>query len=311
MNMKNATLLLFAWLLINVTYAQSRKQIEPITDLVNTIVGQQKQKSTTKKGLKAQAQAEQSYNQAMEELALKLSSDLLDVGKKRVAVANFLNTRSETTELGKFLAEEFSTLLFTRKLMVVDRGQLEVLMEENKIGAKGLLNSSEVARLGKMAGVQVIVTGTITMFDSQIKLALKGIDVEQGVMMAAAVGTIPRTESIDELYGSEAKGSGNGSGEERTFSTSQNPCKPASDCKTKSLGGVCIINRSKRDVEVHVWGQGGGKFLIHPGKSEGVNQIPITGDFVKVRLDIRGDGRQRDIQTHSIEACKVQTVTIN
>lgn len=293
--------MLFGWLLITATYAQSRKKTEPITDLLNTIVGQQQQKSTTKQGLKAQAEAEQRYNAAMEQLALKLSSDLLATGKKRVAVANFMNSRNETTELGKFLAEEFSTLLFGKKLLVVERSQLETLMDENKIGAKGLLNASEVAKLGKLAGVQIIVTGTITLLDNQIRLALKGIDVEQGVMAAAALGNIPRTEAIDELYGSET-GSGEGGG------STSNICKKAPDCESRSLGGVCVTNKSKQPITARIWGSE--TLLIAPGKTEGVNQIQVKGDFKKTRIDIKGEGRKNEWRSVDVEACKVASVVI-
>ena len=272
--------------------------------MVNTLVNSSEERANARQKAKNQAEAERQYNAAMEQLALKLSSDLLATGKKRVAVANFINSRNETTELGKFLAEEFSTLLFGKKLLVVERSQLETLMNENKIGAKGLLNTSEVAKLGKLAGVQVIVTGTITLLDDQIRLALKGIDVEQGVMVAAALGNIPRTEAIDELYGSET-GSGEGGG---GTSTATNACKKAADCESRSLGGVCVTNKSKQPITARIWGSE--TLLIAPGKTEGVNQIQVKGDFIKTRIDIKGEGRKNEWRSVDVEACKVASVVI-
>lgn len=282
--------------------AQKHKK-DPVTDLVNTLINSSEERANARQNAKNQAEAERQYNAAMEQLALKLSSDLLATGKKRVAVANFINSRNETTELGKFLAEEFSTLLFSKKLLVIDRGQLEQLMNENKIGAKGLLNTSEVAKLGKLARVQIIVTGTITMLDNQIRLALKGIDVEQGVMAAAALGNIPRTEAIDELYGSET-GSGIGGG----TSTATNACKKAADCESRSLGGVCVTNKSKQPITARIWGSE--TLLIAPGKTEGVNQIQVKGDFKKTRIDIKGEGRKNEWRSVDVEACKVASVVI-
>ena len=290
------------------TNAQRSKN-DPLSDLANSILGSQQQKSNDKRTQKAQAEAEQLYSQAMQDLALKLSSDLLANNKKKVAVVNFMNTRNEGSELGKFLAEEFSALLFSKKLIVIDRSQLEYLMNENKISSQGMLNPSEVAKLGKLAGVQVIITGTITLFDKNLKLALKGIDVEQGVVVGAALGTIPRTESIDELYNSDSK-SGGQSGGNPEYSSSTS-CKSASDCKNMSLGGVCVHNKSNRDIEVRIYSKEVNNLLIHPGKSEGINQLQIKGDFQKMRVVISGEGRRNEFKMVSVEACKVENVTVN
>jgi TolB-like protein len=287
-----------------------RSKNDPLTNLANSVFGSGGQKSNDKKTLKSQAETDELYNKAMQELALKLSSNILSSGKKRVAVFDFKNTRNEVTELGKFLSEEFSTILFDKKLSVVNREQLKTLMKENKMSADGELNTTDFAKLGKLAGIQIVITGTITLFDKQIRLALKGIDIEQGIIVAAAVGTIPRTDAIDELYTS-GSGSSEESGEGGSISIPQNNCKPTKDCKKMSLGGVCILNKSTRDIEVRIVGKGGGNFLIHAGKTEGTNQIPIRGDFQKVSMYIKGEGRRNSYENVSIEACKVETITID
>jgi TolB-like protein len=285
--------LLLGCALLQPAYAQRRKK-DPVTDLVNTLVNSSEERSNARQSAKNQSEAERQYNAAMEQLALKLSSDLLAAGKKRVAVVNFLNSRNETTELGKFLAEEFSTLLFAKKLLVVDRSQLETLMNENKIGAKGLLKTSEVAKLGRLAGAQVIVTGTITMLDNHFRLAFKGIDVEQGMIAAAALGTIPRTEALDELYGQE--------------SDAKTPCPKATDCESRSLGGVCITNKSKQPIKARIWGDE--TYLILPGKTEGTNQIQVKGDFKKTRVSITGEGRKNESRSVDVVRCKVASVVV-
>jgi TolB-like protein len=178
-----------------------------LDNVANTLLESEKKNSSEKRSKKNDAEMEKLYNQGMKDLASQISSDLAENNKKKVAIINFMNTKSQSTELGKFLAEEFSNLLFSRKLTIIDRSQMESLMNENKISAKGLMKPSEVARLGKLAGVQAIIIGTITLFDKKLKLAVKAIDVEQGIVVGAALGTIPRTESIDELYHSDSKSS--------------------------------------------------------------------------------------------------------
>ena len=206
--MKNTftTIALFAVLLpFSFVNAQRSSFLD---DVAKSVLKGEERKSDDKRSQKKEAEIEKMYDKAMKDLSSQISSDLAENNKKKVAIVNFMNTKNQITELGKFLAEEFSNLLFSRKLTIIDRSQMESLMNENKISSKGLMKPSEVARLGKLAGVQVIIIGTITLFDKKIKLAVKAIDVEQGIVVGAALGTIPRTESIDELYYSDSKGGG-------------------------------------------------------------------------------------------------------
>ena len=210
--MKNTftTIVLFAVLLpFSFVNAQRSSFLDDVAkDVTKSVLKGEERKSDEKRSQKKEAEIEKMYDKAMKDLSSQISSDLAENNKKKVAIVNFMNTKNQITELGKFLAEEFSNLLFSRKLTIIDRSQMESLMNENKISSKGLMKPSEVARLGKLAGVQVIIIGTITLFDKKIKLAVKAIDVEQGIVVGAALGTIPRTESIDELYYSDSKGGG-------------------------------------------------------------------------------------------------------
>lgn len=64
--------------------------------------------------------------------------------------------------------------------------------------ADGLLDPKTVIKLDDMAGIEVIITGTVTPMDNSIKLTVKATDVTRGVVIAAEYGSVPRTEAIND-----------------------------------------------------------------------------------------------------------------
>lgn len=227
-------------------------------------------------------------NKVLEDMASQIAADLLTAGKKRVAVVNFLDVQRKPNQAGNALTEEFSALLFGKKLTVIDRSRLDVLMNENKIGAQSLIKPSEIAHLGRLTGVQVVITGSLSQAGANTKLVLKGIDVEEATVIAAATGILDQVNS-----------------------SSESRCAAAPNCDQLSLGGICVTNQSRRSIEISLVGIKGGQYLIPPGETEGINQVPIQNDFRKVIIFIRGDGRTTKHQSVSIEACEVKNVVVN
>jgi hypothetical protein len=81
-----------------------------------------------------------------------------------------------------------------------------MLMEENKMSSKGLLDPKNRAKLGALDGIDVIVTGTTSPFDNTVELTVSAIDISRGTSFAATDGTIPRTEAINALLRNQVGG---------------------------------------------------------------------------------------------------------
>ena len=200
--MKVTVLFLMFGLFFTSTNAQKDKN-----NSVNDFITSKGKKSEARQNARAEKKRKRVIKKLVEELSSYLQvKGAKNTKPKRVTVITFLKSNNELSEFGRFLAEEFSISLFkTKKFLVVDRSQIQTLMEENKIGSTGTLNPAEVARLGKAAGVQIVVTGTITMVDNQFNISIKGIDVERSLVAASAEGSIPRTQGFDALYNSVGK----------------------------------------------------------------------------------------------------------
>jgi TolB-like protein len=80
-------------------------------------------------------------------------------------------------DAGAIVAEWMTTALNkTGAFEVYERLSLEKLMQEHKLGMSGLLEAETIAKIGKMRGVEAIVTGSVSKFGDVISVTAKLID---------------------------------------------------------------------------------------------------------------------------------------
>ena len=101
----------------------------------------------------------------------------------RVAVMNFENNSSWHywgDNLGYAAADELVTQLFgTGKFSLVERSQLDAVLAEQNLGQSGRVNPNQAAEIGRLLGVQLILTGSITKFSIDTKGGgFRGLGVE-------------------------------------------------------------------------------------------------------------------------------------
>lgn len=130
-------------------------------------------------------------------------------GKPRIAVVDFRNhSRSYYggPQLGRAAADELNTqLVQSGAFTVVERSRLQALIAEQDLGQSGRVDASTAAELGRLLGVQAIVTGSITQFsvqttgggigpvsasysEAESKMDVRVVNVETGAIMAAVEG---------------------------------------------------------------------------------------------------------------------------
>lgn len=148
------------------------------------------------------------HAQDMKQVSSSLTAKIAAAGRKKVAVVDFTDLQGNVTELGRFLAEELSGALAedARGFRVVDRTHLKVILQEHKLASTGLIDPQTARQLGRISGVDTLVTGTITSaFGDSVRLSVKALDVETAEIIAQSRADIPKTKAIEEM--------GRGSGE--------------------------------------------------------------------------------------------------
>jgi TolB-like protein len=162
------------------------------------------------------AQPVLAYQQQVQALSNDVAGSIVHSGKHRVAVVDFTDLQGSILELGRFLAEEVSVDLAqaalgdtAERFEVIDRTHLRSILQEHKLAATGLIDPQTARRLGEIAGVEALVTGTITPFGESVRLSVKLLDTESAKIFGASTADIPKTQAIQELL---ARGVGTSGG---------------------------------------------------------------------------------------------------
>jgi TolB-like protein len=79
---------------------------------------------------------------------------------------------------------------------VVEREEIQKLVEEQKLGASGPVDAQRAAKLGKLVGARYVVLGTFIDFYGEFRLDARLVNVETGEMVKVEKDEAPR----DHLY---------------------------------------------------------------------------------------------------------------
>jgi TolB-like protein len=141
------------------------------------------------------------FDSEMSNLVTTTANAIQKAGIKAVTTADFTDLNGNGSNLGLFLADEFATdlVMMNSNFSVVDRANFKRIMEENKFELSGLVDPDTVKKLGKIAGVDAIIIGTVAPFNNKLRLTIKILATETGRIVGAARVDITKTGGIDRL----------------------------------------------------------------------------------------------------------------
>ena len=143
--------------------------------------------------------AQKTLADGVKELATQISASTTKEQKRRVAVVPFKELDGKTTILGTYLAEELLSHLVNAGLKVVERGMLDKLLGELRLQQTGAIDPATAKQVGKLAGVDAIVTGTITDLQTSIGINCRLIDTTTGDIFAAAQTKITKDDDVKKI----------------------------------------------------------------------------------------------------------------
>lgn len=119
-------------------------------------------------------------------------------GVRRVAVVPFRDQAGRLTHSGAVVADRLTLHLVQREVEVVERVRLADVMGELKLGMTGALDGASVKRLGRVLGVDAIVSGTlIELVDSRVEAVTRLVEVETARVLAASSATLEKDWAPD------------------------------------------------------------------------------------------------------------------
>lgn len=92
-------------------------------------------------------------------------------------------------------------LIETKTFTVTERARLEEVMQEQRLGLSGAVESATAARVGKLTGARLVILGSVSRLGANYHLSTEMVDSETGEIMASDV-----TEVAVEVFDKDASG---------------------------------------------------------------------------------------------------------
>lgn len=120
---------------------------------------------------------------------------------RRVAVLHFSPAGRPDAEGGVILSERImSRLAGTGDLEVVERTLLDKVLEEQRLETSGALDPRQAREVGRLLGVDAIVTGTFTsMADRRVEVHARLIDARTARILGAATARVEKEWEVDDM----------------------------------------------------------------------------------------------------------------
>ena len=130
----------------------------------------------------------------LNDLANDLSNQIKSTQTKRMAILDFPYIDGFDSNGSKIVQERLITILSPNKMfLVLERTRLDKILEEKKLEMSGLFDEETTTKLGRMLGVQVVLTGTlIDINDKETEINARIIDAGTGGIIASGKTTIPK-----------------------------------------------------------------------------------------------------------------------
>lgn len=117
-----------------------------------------------------------------------------------VAVLPFTGDQTVTQEQLGFMSGKFSSeLIATQNFMVLDRGKMDYILQEQGFQQSGICNTSECkVQMGQMLGVDYLVAGNLVNFGGEYAMHLELVDVGTGQVHTAL--DLSRRGELQNVY---------------------------------------------------------------------------------------------------------------
>ncbi|MFQ3574528.1 MAG: CsgG/HfaB family protein [Thermodesulfovibrionales bacterium] len=235
----------------------------------------------------------------------------------------------EKSKVGKAVAEMLATEIVKDGFVkVIERNQLEKILNEHKLSASGKIDPSDAVKLGKLLGVSAILTGSVTQYSVEQKSSgFLGIGSNTSIATVVISGKLIDTTTAEIISAVEGKGEDSssslkiGSLARSDVSIEQTLLQNA----TKKALSQIVLNLKENESKIktqklsaviaHADKQGG-FFVLDIGKNSGIHKdmhlyvlkvtkeisSPTTGQVIKKITDYIADLKVIEVDNDSSTA---------
>lgn len=219
--------------------------------------------------------------------------------KPRIAVLDFDYSSVSNPGFFSYLpgdAKGVSDLLVNKLVeagnyRVIERSQLEAILQEQNLGTSGRIDASTAAQIGRILGVEAVIIGTVTQFDLQrqdsgfnvfgigvggndtdafVKLNIRVVNTTTAEIVATAEGNGNASQSDNQVqvYGIGGGSSTSNEGKLLTFATQQAIDELITQLDTNA-DKIASLPKSLPTVTAIVADVAGNTVILNKGTSDG------------------------------------------
>ena len=136
-------------------------------------------------------------------MAAELTKAAIAHGARRVAVLPFREVGLAAGTAGTFVSEKITgPMLGDDRLTIVERTMLQTVLREQKLQLSGAADPRSIKELGKVLGVDAIITGTIlALKNDKVEINARLIDAESARVLSVSSARVEK-EWSDSIAGS-------------------------------------------------------------------------------------------------------------
>ena len=253
------------------------------------------------------APAQKLLPDGIKDLATQIATGVAKEQKQKIAVLPFRELDGRATVLGTYISEQLVTDLFAAGVLdIVERAMLDKLIGEIRLGQNGVIDPETAKKLGKVAGVDAIVTGSITDLQTYVALNCRLIDAQTGRIFGAAQTRIVKDDDVRKIMGAALPSAPSGSTETQTgqeqAGASSKPPQPAAAQRKEASGFLfelkaCTLSGTSVTCDLLVTNKGEDRWLqLFSGNNRWESDVPtrlITEDGSECfaeSVSLGGDG---------------------
>jgi TolB-like protein len=145
---------------------------------------------------------QQTLSQQLDDLNRQIATKVTAKNKTTIAVVEFADLDGNVTNFGRFLSEELITRLYeTEKFKVIERQLLNQVIKEQKLQLTGIVDPGSAKQLGRVLGVDAIVSGSISDLTKTVRVNARLISTETGEIFAVAAAEFVKDQTVTDLMG--------------------------------------------------------------------------------------------------------------
>lgn len=163
-------------------------------------------------------------------------------GRAHVAVVDFEDLTDQ--DLGAAVAENFRTALAAGgAYSVIERGQLEEVLREQKLSASDMTDAGSASRVGKLLDADYVAVGSIVRLGEKYTINVRFVDVATSETVRAGQASGSSLDDFDEMVDALVTACG---GRSTMVTTTGLPVAPgdtiyANDFTVPDLGGMEVV----------------------------------------------------------------------